>query len=71
METPKPFPEWEEVLRYSEETKELWAQKDLLTLVDELLYRKLVTGIGSVRWMQLIVQRNLHKAIIRLVPKNP
>ena len=44
METPETFPEEEEVLRFSEATKELWAQKDVLTLVNGVLYRRLVTG---------------------------
>ena len=67
METSETVPEWESMLRFSEETKELWVQKDLLTMVDGVLHRKWITGIGSVRWKQLIVPRNLRKEIIQLM----
>ena len=39
--------EWEDVLRLTEETKKLWVQKDLLALINEMLCRKLVTGISA------------------------
>ena len=45
----------------------MWAQKDLLTMVDGMLCRTWVNFIGSIRWAQLIVPRNLRKEIIRLV----
>ena len=39
----------------------------LVVTVDGVLYRKWIMGIGSVRWMQLIVPRTLRKEIIQLV----
>lgn len=60
-------PEWEDVLRLGEERKELWTQWDLLTLVDGMLYRKGVTGIGHSRWTQLVTPKGLRKVISWLV----
>ena len=67
IETSETVSESESMLRFSDETKELWLQKDLLTLVDGVFYWKGITGIGSVRWIQLIVPRNLRKDIIQLL----
>ena len=67
MEAPETAPDWEEVLKLSVETKKLWTRTDLPALVEGVLYRKWVTGIGSRRWMKPVPQKGLRKEIMRLV----
>ena len=60
-EASKTAPNWTEVLRLGAETKELWEQWDLLTLVQGVLYRKWITGVGSIRWLQLEAPKSLRR----------
>ena len=61
------MPDWTEFHHCSEETKNLVAQWPLLTLQNDILYRKYIDGHKKTRWLQCIIPYDLREEVMKAV----
>ena len=58
-------PPWSEVCGASEDTRELWAQWESLTIIDSTLYRRFEDVKKGCRYLQIVLPRAVRDAFIR------
>ena len=62
----EPMPEAAEMSKHSEDTKNLMAQWPLLTVSNDVLYRRWVDGKKNTRWLQCVVPFSCRKQVMQL-----
>jgi len=60
------MPDWASHLKHSEDTKNLLMQWPLLTVEDNILYRRWIDGHQNTRWWQCVIPFNCREKVLQL-----